>query len=96
MSRISESLFAVSSNPGVSTRTTSFPSRRKGDVCSIRSVQDVKLSPMRKFDPLARLINYSVLSVPYKDNTSKFELTVDFPTPVGPMTLHGCQVRQTP
>ena len=55
--RTSESLFDVSSNPGVSTRTTSFPSSWNGFDNSIFSVHDIRLSLVLRLDPLARFMN---------------------------------------
>lgn len=62
MSSTSASLFAESSNPGVSTSTTSFPSSMNGLESSILSVHEARLSLTRKSEPLARLMNYAVVS----------------------------------
>ena len=55
--RTSMSLSEVSSNPGVSMRTTGRPSRRKGSVAWTVFVKDRSPSPIPKLDLLMRLMN---------------------------------------
>lgn len=55
--KISVSLFDVSSNPGVSMRTTFLPSRENSSASWTSAVHDSKFIPIRKFERLARLIN---------------------------------------
>ena len=55
--KISVSLFEVSSNPGVSMRVTTLPSRVNLPASWTSAVHDSNPVPTRKFDPLARLIN---------------------------------------
>ena len=63
--RISVSLMSVSSNPGVSIKVMVRPERPNGcEVCT-SVVQDLKLSPTWRCDPLTRLMNYT--SVRMKD-----------------------------
>lgn len=85
--RMSDSLFEVSSKPGVSTKTTSLPSISKGFDSSTRSVHETRLLLTRKSESLARLINYHVIGEQHTRQPPSCELTVDLPTPVGPMTL---------
>ena len=54
------SLLVVSSNPGVSIKVTTRPSRLNGCATWTMLVQDLSPLPMCKFDPLARLMNYAV------------------------------------
>lgn len=56
--RISVSLFEVSSNPGVSMRITLLPSRVNSSASWTSAVHDTKLSPIRRFERLARFINW--------------------------------------
>ena len=55
--KISVPLFEVSSNPGVSMRTTSRPSRVNRFEGWTSAVHDSKPIPTRRFEPLARLMN---------------------------------------
>ena len=55
--KVSASLFEVSSNPGVSTRTTRLPSRVNLSASSTSVVHDFKFLPTRRLEPLARLMN---------------------------------------
>ena len=59
ISKISASLFVVSSNPGVSMRITALPSRVNTSANLTSAVHDSKPIPTRRFEPLARLINWS-------------------------------------
>ena len=56
--KISVSLFEVSSNPGVSMRVTALPSRMSLLASWTSAVHDSKPIPIRKFEPLARLMNW--------------------------------------
>ena len=56
--KISVSLLEVSSNPGVSKRTTFRPSKWNGGATWISLVHDCKPAPTPKSLPLAKLINY--------------------------------------
>lgn len=55
--RMSTSLCIVSSNPGVSIKTTRRPSRLKGFPGCTTLVEDSSPIPTRMLDPLTRLIN---------------------------------------
>ena len=55
--KMSVSLFEVSSNPGVSMRTTFLPSRANSSASWTSVVHDFKFIPIRRFERLARLIN---------------------------------------
>ena len=55
---MSESLFEVSSNPGVSMRVTDRPSNSKVWANWTVLVQDSSPPPTRRFEPLARFMNY--------------------------------------
>ena len=55
--KISVSLFDVSSNPGVSMRVTFLPSRVNLFASWTSAVQDSRPIPIRRSEPLARLIN---------------------------------------
>ena len=85
--KISVSLFEVSSNPGVSMRTTLFPSRVNPSESWASAVHDSRPIPTRRFEPLARLINWrqpgELLAAVIKCTL----LTDVFPLPVAPMTL---------
>lgn len=86
MRRMSESLFVVSSNPGVSMRVTDRPSSSKAWAIWTTLVQDWRPLPILRFDPLARLMNYQELtSAPFR--CFQTVLTVVLPLPVAPMTL---------
>ena len=93
--KISLSLLVVSSKPGVSSNRILH--RRKVDDwgnCKSNAwdtwtsaVQERRLEPTGRFEPLARLTNYG--HVTHRNNICyDGELTVDFPVPVAPMTLH--------
>ena len=56
--KISASLFEVSSHPGVSMRVTAFPSRMNSFASWIPVVHGSGPAPIRRFEPLARLINW--------------------------------------
>ena len=56
--KISVLFFVVSSNPGVSTRVTAFPSRMNSFANSTLAVHDSNPVPTRRSEPLARLINW--------------------------------------
>ena len=53
----SVSLFVVSSNPGVSMRTTRLPSRVNSLASCTSSVHEVRFTPTGRFEWLARLMN---------------------------------------
>lgn len=55
--KTSVSLFEVSSNPGVSMRSTLRPSRVNISESWTSAVHDSKFTPTRRFEPLARLTN---------------------------------------
>ena len=57
-SKISVSVVEVSSNPGVSMRVIVLPSRMNSSESWTWSVHDSKPVPTRRFEPLARLINW--------------------------------------
>ena len=57
--KISVSLFALSSNPGVSIRVTVLPSRVKLSTNPTRAVHNSGPIPIRRFETLARLINWT-------------------------------------
>ena len=57
MLRTSTSLNLVSSNPGVSIKTTRRPSRSKGFPNCTSFVQDSRLPLVARSDPLVRLMN---------------------------------------
>ena len=84
---ISVSLFEVSSNPGVSMRTTLRPSRVNPSESWTSAVQDSNPIPTRRFEPLARLINWKRLGEFMAVVTEQVLLTDVFPLPVAPMTL---------
>lgn len=56
--KTSVSLFNVSSKPGVSMRITLCPSRVNSSASWMSVVQDFRLFPTRRFEPLARLTNW--------------------------------------
>ena len=56
-SKVSVSVLTESSNPGVSMSVTRLPRQVKGDVVCTACVQNIKLDPVLKFEPLMRLIN---------------------------------------
>jgi len=56
--KISVSLLVVSSNPGVSMSTTRLPSSVNSFASWTSGVHDSKSIPTRKFERLARLMNY--------------------------------------
>ena len=56
--RISVSLFEVSSKPGVSMRITLLPSRMNSSASWTSAVHDSKFIPIRRFERLARLMNW--------------------------------------
>ena len=56
--KTSVSLFDVSSNPGVSIRVTALPSRVNSFASSTSVVHRSEPIPVRRFEPLARLINW--------------------------------------
>ena len=86
--RMSASLLVVSSNPGVSINATIRPSSSNGCATLIISVQDSSPAPTRRSDPLARLINYAVISSDVEHVLLQPTLrTVVFPVPVAPITL---------
>ena len=58
ISKISESLFVVSSNPGVSMRVTLLPSRVNLSASLTSAVHDSKPIPTRRLELLARLMNW--------------------------------------
>src|ERR1700722_8195505 len=89
ISRISPSDLFVSSNPGVSTKTTSVShfSGKQTRVIVISVVQDCKLCPMPLLRPVAILMNYQTVSI--VERCHSFALTELFPAPVGPMSLDG-------
>lgn len=58
---ISVSLLDVSSKPGVSISVTHWPSSSKGEATWTVLVQDWRLLPTGKLDPLTRLTNYAIL-----------------------------------
>ena len=55
--RISVSLLYVSSKPGVSTRSTRWPSRVNSSASWTSAVQDFKFVPMRRLEPLLALMS---------------------------------------
>ena len=57
VSKTSVSLFEVSSNPGISMRVTAFPSRVNSSASLTSTVRDSEPIPIRRFEPLARLMN---------------------------------------
>ena len=57
--KISASLVAVSSNPGVSIRITGLSSTTNSSVGMTSAVHDSKSFPISIFEPLARLTNWS-------------------------------------
>ena len=85
--KISVSLLEVSSNPGVSMRVTLLPSRVNLSATWTSSVHDSKPVPTRRFEPLARLINWRQLSEFLVITTKNPVLTEVFPLVVAPMTL---------
>jgi hypothetical protein len=94
--RISVSLFVVSSNPGVSIKTTRCPSRWKAPAVCTASVQDCSPLLTARLDPLTRFTNCvnhggargrDGVSTLGNARPSRNKRTVDFPVPVAPMTL---------
>ena len=55
--KISASLFSMLSNPGVSIRVTVLPPRVNLSESLTSAVHDSEFVPIRKVEPLARLIN---------------------------------------
>ena len=80
--------FEVSSNPGVSMRVTTLPSRVNSSASWNSVVHACRPVPTRRFEPLARLINWrqSDQSIMI---TKNILLTVVFPLPIAPITLCG-------
>ena len=87
VSKISVSLFMVSSNPGVSMSITALPSRVNSSVGWTLSVHESKSVPIRNFESLAILINWGQLGESLVIITRYRVLTEVFPLPVAPMTL---------
>ena len=58
ISKISASLPKVSSNPGVSMRVTTLPPRVNSSAIWTSAVHDPQPVPTRKFEPLARFMNF--------------------------------------
>ena len=85
--KISVSLFEVSSNPGISTRRTSLPSIVNTSESWTSAVHDSVPVLTRRFEPLARLINWMQLGEFLVVFTKHAVLTNVFPLPVAPMTL---------
>lgn len=86
--RTSASDLDVSSNPGVSIRRTVVPATLKGSEYDTVSVQESRSSPITRLEPEARLMNFAkAWDVSSSNNRSYSILTVDFPTPVLPITL---------
>ena len=86
--KISVSLFIVSPNPGVSMRTTFLPSRVNTFESWTSAVHESKPIPTRRFEPLARLINWIQLVGEFLAIVAKHAVLTDvFPLPVAPMTL---------
>ena len=86
--KISTSLFEVSSNPGVSMRVTALPSRMNLSASWTSAVHDSKSIPIRRFEPLARLINWRQPSEFLVIITRHRTILTDvFPLPVAPKTL---------
>ena len=85
--KISASLVEMSSNPGVSIRITALSSTVNSTVGCTSVVHNSKSFPTCRFEPLARLINWSQLGELLVIITGHTLLTVDFPLPVAPMTL---------
>ena len=85
--KISASLFDVSSNPGVSISIVLLPSTVNSSESWTSAVDDSKLIPIRRLEPLARLINWKQLVEFLVIITGHTRLTDDFPLPVAPMTL---------
>ena len=97
--RTSVSLLVVSSNPGVSIKTTRRPSKLKAPATWTVFVQDRSPLLTPRLDPLTRLINCvdrgqaaerrpisTVIKQPRRHKRGK-QLTVDFPVPVAPIIL---------
>ena len=76
-----------SSNPGVSIRVTTLPSRVNSSEGWILAVRDSEPAENGLFEPLARLINWGQLSEFLVNFAKHALLTVVFPLPVAPMTL---------
>ena len=87
ISKISVSLFEVSLNPGVSTRTTLLPSRVNSSESLTSAVHDSKPVATGRFEPLARLMNWRQPDELVVAVTRHIPLTDDFPLLVAPMTL---------
>ena len=85
--RISVSVFDVSSNPGVSMRITLLPSRVNSSASVTSAVHDANPIPIRRFEPLARLINWRQLGESPVVISGYTLLTEVFPLPVAPITL---------
>ena len=85
--KISVSLIEASSNPGVSIRITTRSSTVNSTVGCTSAVHESKSFPTCRFEPLARLINWSQLGELLVIITGHTPLTVDFPLPIAPMTL---------
>ena len=85
--KISVSLFVVSLNPGVSIRVTLLPSSVNLSATWASVVHGSKSIPTRKFERLARLINWRHSSELLIITTKHLVLTEVFPLPVAPMTL---------
>ena len=98
--KTSVSLLTVSSNPGVSIKTTRRPSKLKTLPGCTLSVQDWSPWLTARLDPLMRLMNctgdrgqksgrHLMTAKPQKRR-----LTVDLPVPVAPITLSSQEDRQ--
>ena len=85
--RISASPFVVSSNPGISIRVTVLSSRVNGAASLTSAVHDSEPIPIRRLEPLARLINWRVSDELLDIISGCIRPTVVFPLPVAPMTL---------
>ena len=85
--KVSVALFVVSSNPGVSTRVTVLPSRVNSSATWTSAVHDINPIPVRRFEPLARLINWRQPGEFPVIFGKCILLTAVLPLPVAPMTL---------
>ena len=84
---ISVSLFVVSSNPGVSMSATRLPSSVNSSASLTSSVHEARSVPTRRFERLARLMNWRV-SIRFSDVLKSYSIHTDvFPLPVAPITL---------
>jgi len=84
---MSVSLVVVSSNPGVSINVTERPSNQNGCACATSTVHDTNPLPTRRSEPLATLMNWSMLCDFKQICRIIISFTVVFPLPVAPITL---------